>query len=144
MRKDKLAVNSVCFQYVDSFIHQKLKSVVTQSTSCNLVCFQVKDGLVRHFVLQLLATPFVFITTRQRSCGKVRFSLACVCSQEGWACLVPGPFLRGWVCQVPGPFQRVGMPDPKFLLGVGMASLRSLRGGGYPRYALLWKVHPQC
>ena len=106
-----------------------------------------------------------FFSARQPSCGKVMFSLACVCSQ-GSVCLVPGPFggmpsprsllsggyawfqahFWGWVYLVPGPLQAVAVPGPRSLLGwicqVHLWKVYPLWGTPPVRY-IPWKVNPQ-
>ena len=90
---------------------------------------------VRLTVHQLATQVVLVITDRQRSCGKVMFSQASVCSQGGRVSLVLGPFcgvgypfckvFSRWGCRVslvPGPFCGVGYPWYQVLSG-GRVSL---------------------
>ena len=88
---------------------QSIRTKERRSQACRPMLFAVgKQGLLQY----LQAVVCIVITARQRICGKVMFSLACVCSQgggvHGWlqvpyreVCM-PGPicgYTRGWVYQ---------------------------------------------
>ena len=105
-----------------------------------------------HLIVHQLATEVVLvITDRQRSCGKVMFSQASVCSQGGRVSLVLDPFcgvgypwykvLSRWGCRVslvPGPFCGLGYPWYQVLSG-GRISLGEGGIGGEGR-PLRWSV----
>ena len=60
----------------------------------------------------------MIFTVRQQSCGKVMFSLVCVCLQGVCVSLIPCPFLGECICLVPSPFQGVGMHRLRYLWGL--------------------------
>ena len=67
------------------------------SSTCSANLMHRSNNQDSHFFLYWRNS---IITTRQRSCGKVMFSLACVCSQ-GWGLYAWSQVSSwGWVCQV--------------------------------------------
>ena len=86
----------------------------------------------RHFCSFNRLLVKIIFTARQRSCGKVFFSLACVCSLGlGGVWLVPGLF---WGVDMPGPWSLWGVlgwvcPGGRYTRGVGYTRGR----GGYTR-----------